>query len=194
MKRAMTMLLLAVFALCATGCVERKLIITSEPSGARVYVDDREVGQTPVTTRFNFYGGRTFVLRKEGYRDTVEVRKVKKPFYAQPVLDAITDLGPIPLKDHQTFHFKMTPMQPVETQVLMERARRMRSQVTGEPYVPKKPPEAEKTSPKPEEKPKPAEEPAEEPDETPVEEPVEEKPEQPAGESPKAKGPITNEQ
>ena len=186
MKRAMTMLLLAVFALCATGCVERKLIITSEPSGARVYVDDREVGQTPVTTRFNFYGGRTFVLRKEGYRDTVEVRKVKKPFYAQPVLDAITDLGPIPLKDHQTFHFKMTPMQPVETQVLMERARRMRSQVTGEPYVPKKPPEPEKTSPKPEEEP--AERPAEkEPTKTPDErEPTDAKPAAPAAESPKS--------
>ncbi|HUV38943.1 MAG TPA: PEGA domain-containing protein [Planctomycetota bacterium] len=175
----MAMLAVSVVLLAAAGCVERKLIITSDPPGARVYVDDEEVGQTPVSTRFDFYGGRTFVLKKDGYRDTMEVRKVRKPFYAQPVLDIITDLGPIPIKDHQSFHFKMEPMQPVDADALIERAREMRSRVTGEPYVPKAPAPAEpaepatpdtgETKPPAESPEKPAEPPPGTPAETPAE-------------------------
>jgi len=65
MIRRMTWILSGVLVLAALGCVERKMTVTSNPPGARVYLDDQEMGQTPVTFRFDFYGHRTFTLKKD---------------------------------------------------------------------------------------------------------------------------------
>jgi len=131
MTRHAATILIAAMLLATTGCVERKLTITSDPPGARVYLDDQELGQTPVTTRFHFYGHRTVTLKKDGYRDTLEVRELKKPFYQQPIIDVFADLGPIPFKDRQTFHFKMDPTPEIDTDALIERGKEMRSHVSG---------------------------------------------------------------
>jgi len=54
------LLLAGLFALLAwnTGCVERKLLVRSEPSGAPVTIDEEEVGNTPVEYEFSHYGTR----------------------------------------------------------------------------------------------------------------------------------------
>ena len=46
------LLLLAVIVLWAgqTGCVRRRLTVRSNPPGALVYIDDRPIGKTPVST------------------------------------------------------------------------------------------------------------------------------------------------
>jgi len=138
MRTTTFILLLVLVTVC--GCVERKLTVTSTPPGARVYLDDQEKGLTPVTFKFNFYGHRTFTLKKEGYRIRQEVRKVKTPVYDWPGLDVFADLGPIPVKDHKSFHFKLEPITPVKTDELLERARQMKARTTGEP-VPERPAE-----------------------------------------------------
>ena len=38
------------------GCVERKLVIGSSPEGALLQVNDVEIGRTPVTVPFKWYG------------------------------------------------------------------------------------------------------------------------------------------
>src|ERR1051326_773674 len=38
------------------GCVERTMKIPSRPAGAIVYVNDEEVGKTPVKLSFTWYG------------------------------------------------------------------------------------------------------------------------------------------
>ena len=48
-------LVLAALTACA-GCVERLITVTSQPSGSLVYLNDEEVGRTPVTVPFTFYG------------------------------------------------------------------------------------------------------------------------------------------
>ena len=146
MMRHATAILLAVLLFVVFGCVERRLIVTSDPPGARVYLDDEEKGQTPVTFRFNFYGYRTLTLKKDGYRVKEEVRKVKKPIYELPLLDMVADLTPIPLKDHKKFHFKLEPVTEVPTEDLLDRAKKMKARVVGGP-VPEK--EATPEEPKP---------------------------------------------
>ena len=42
--------------LILSGCVDRTISITSTPSGALVYLNDEEVGRTPLVTPFTFYG------------------------------------------------------------------------------------------------------------------------------------------
>ena len=44
--------------LAALGCVQRRMTIRSNPPGALVYVDDYQVGTTPVSTDFGYYGTR----------------------------------------------------------------------------------------------------------------------------------------
>lgn len=39
-----------------TACVERTISITSTPSGALVHLNDQEVGRTPLTVPFTYYG------------------------------------------------------------------------------------------------------------------------------------------
>ena len=114
------------------GCVERKLTVTSNPTGAKVYLDDRELGYTPVTVRFDYYGSRTFVLKKDGYRIAEEVREVKAPPYEYPVVDVFSDLAPWPISDEHTFHFDLEPIGKVSEDDLLERANEMRTKVTGQ--------------------------------------------------------------
>lgn len=42
--------------LVLAGCVQRVISITSQPSGALVYLNDEEVGRTPVSVPHLFYG------------------------------------------------------------------------------------------------------------------------------------------
>ena len=47
--------------------MERTIKITSQPSGAVVYLNDEEVGRTPTEVSFKFYGDYSVILRKEGF-------------------------------------------------------------------------------------------------------------------------------
>jgi len=131
MRRRVTWIVSSVLVLAAAGCVERKMTVTSDPPGARVYLDDQEMGQTPVTFRFDFYGHRTFTLKKDGYRVTEEVRNVKAPVYEWPGLDVFADLGPIPIKDHKSYHFNLAPIPEVKTDELIDRAKALKARVEG---------------------------------------------------------------
>jgi PEGA domain-containing protein len=57
---------------CATifGSNTRSVRIDSQPQGAAIYVDDQQCGVTPaVVTLPNYiYGGKTIVLKKDGYK------------------------------------------------------------------------------------------------------------------------------
>jgi len=50
------------------GCVERYISITTKPAGAIVWLNDEEVGATPVTVPFTWYGEYEVVVRQAGYK------------------------------------------------------------------------------------------------------------------------------
>jgi hypothetical protein len=72
MRRSIAFLMLAI--LCAFGCVQRHITITSEPEGALVYLNNNEIGRTPITTDFTYYGNFDVQLRKEGLRDAQDAQ------------------------------------------------------------------------------------------------------------------------
>ena len=51
----------------ASGCVERRYTIRSDPPGALVVVNGDEIGPAPVSRNFIFYGYRDIRLQREGY-------------------------------------------------------------------------------------------------------------------------------
>jgi PEGA domain-containing protein len=56
LKRGLLPLLFIVSILAAAGCVERSLVIHSDPVGAPVYVNGEPVGNTPLRHEFITYG------------------------------------------------------------------------------------------------------------------------------------------
>ena len=132
--RAITMTV--VLATCLAGCVEREMTITSEPDGALVYVSDKEMGRTPVTFSFLWYGDYEIVLRREGHKTLVTGANVSPPVYGLPPLDLFSEIAPWTYHDRRYLHYKLkkltTPGDPREAarldDELIQRAEKMRQE------------------------------------------------------------------
>lgn len=122
--------------LAVAGCVERTISITSEPVGALVYLNDEEVGRTPVRVPFQFYGVYDVRLEKEGYAPLWVEQRAKIPWWEAIGPDLVAEMVPN-AKSEVAWHFTMTPL-PMEDGVnatdvdaLLERARAMGQQTAG---------------------------------------------------------------
>ena len=118
----------------AAGCVERTIKITSQPSGAVVYLNDEEVGRTPTEVHFTFYGDYGVILRKEGYQTLQTHRKINAPWYQLPPADIFADLLiPTTIHDRHAWDFEIQPQQLPTKQELLERAEGFRAEALGIP-------------------------------------------------------------
>lgn len=121
-------LLLAV--LLMVGCeTQRTLHITSEPSGALVHVNDEEVGRTPVTVPFKFYGTYSVRLQHDGYTTLTTNAEAKAPWWEHPGPDLLAAV--VPDTDNQVaWHFVLDPAVPVAEQdadAIIDRAKQLRA-------------------------------------------------------------------
>jgi hypothetical protein len=107
------------------GCVERRLAITSEPTGARVWVNDREVGQTPCEVEFMWFGVYDVRLKKAGFEPLVTTAEAKAPLHEQPGLDAVAMAIPGRDVTRIAWHFVMEPSAG-RADGLVDRARGLR--------------------------------------------------------------------
>lgn len=120
------------------GCVQRTISITSEPSGALVYLNDEEVGRTPVRVPFTFYGNYDVRLEAEGHQPLWTSRKANPPLWEHPGPDLFAELVPGARVNLQ-WHFDLERLPPVEersVEALEERASALREQLARTP-VPK---------------------------------------------------------
>ena len=125
-------LLSSVFLLVAAsvGCVERQIVVKSEPSDALVTVDGREIGRTPATTTFTFYGARRIVLQRDGCETMSAVEPVRPPWYDVFPLDFVSEvLWPGKVVDRHVYTYALHPVPPTDPKALVERAEDLRSQV-----------------------------------------------------------------
>lgn len=114
------------------GCVERLLTVTSRPAGAIVYLNGQEVGATPLTREFTWYGTYEVVLRKSGYETFKGARRAKAPLYDWPPLDLAAEyLWPFTLEDHLCWHFDLEPYAAADPNDLIERAEELREETVG---------------------------------------------------------------
>lgn len=109
------------------GCVEREMKITSEPSGALVYLSREPIGRTPVTKKFLWYGCYDIVLRYEekGYKTLKTHRTLTPPIYEVPPLDLLSAIAPWTYHDRRHLHFKMEKLKPASDEALIKRAEEM---------------------------------------------------------------------
>src|SRR3954469_19748625 len=97
---------ISLLAICViSGCVERRLTVTSEPEGALLYVNNQEVGRTPVTRNFTWYGNVDVQLREEGYQTRKTSKHVTAPWWQWPPFDLVAEVLPLRLRDEHTISF-----------------------------------------------------------------------------------------
>ncbi len=124
----------AVVLIATTGCVERTLRITTEPEGARVWLNDREVGQTPCTVEFNDYGTYDLRVAKEGYAAIWEGRSPDLPVWDAPGPDLLVEIVPADFKSHTEWHFTLVPLS-ADAAALRDRAGRARQEAARPPFA-----------------------------------------------------------
>jgi hypothetical protein len=106
--------------------------IKSEPPDAVVWLNHTEIGRTPVTTGFTYYGDYDVRLRREGYEPLVTHSDVGAPIYEQVPLDLIATALPVRIKTNREMSFTMEPSPaatPENQAGLVERARALRGEL-----------------------------------------------------------------
>ncbi len=127
--RLLAWLVVASVGMLPAGCVHRRLTIRSDPPGAHVSIDGEELGITPVSTDFTYYGTHEITLTKSGFETLTVMQPVPTPWYQIPPLDLIADnFWPFSVTNRHEFTYRLTPRQPPSTEALLERARELRSE------------------------------------------------------------------
>lgn len=114
-----------------TGCVDRTLSVTSEPSGALLYLNDEEIGRTPCTVAFTFHGTYDVRLVKDGHETLITQADTRAPIYDIPPLDLVAEITPARLPSRTQWHFRLMPVS-TDTAAILGRALQMRAKVDQE--------------------------------------------------------------
>ncbi len=126
--RSGMLVVLAAGVLGSGGCVERIMKIDSRPQGARVLINDEDVGTTPVQVSFLWYGDYDIVLRKEGYRTVRTHYRIDAPWYELPGVDVLSEVvWPGMIRDvHVLPVFELEPATPAPVEDVIRRAVELR--------------------------------------------------------------------
>lgn len=117
----------AVSCLAAAGCVRRTVTINTVPQGARVILNDEEVGTSPVKVDFLWYGDYDVILRKDGYETLKTHQRLDPPWYQVPPIDFFAEvLTPVTLYDQQQMSFTLEAAQAVDKEQLIQKASDLR--------------------------------------------------------------------
>ena len=128
-KDRILLVVAAVFAALLAGCVERQLTIVTEPPGAMVTLNDEQIGVSPVTVSFNWYGDYWVRLSKDGYQTLDTHRELKGPWYDHFPFDFVVQIAdPTRVVDSYEWTFQLEPKQyPTRTE-LVGQAQALRTQ------------------------------------------------------------------
>lgn len=127
--RSLWIAVLGVLLLVPTGCVRRRLNVRSNPPGALVYVDNQQIGTTPCSVDFTYYGTREIRLVKPGYETLTVNQPIPTPWYEIPGVDFFSEnLTPAKIRDNRTVMYDLAPQVIVPTQHLIDRANELRQE------------------------------------------------------------------
>ncbi len=123
----MVLALLAILMM-SPGCVRRRFTVRTNPPGAVLYVDNQEIGVTPVGTDYTYYGTREIRLEKDGYEPVVQLHTFRTPWYQYPGLDFVSEnLVPWEIRDQRELDFEMVPLRMIPPEELRSRAEQLRA-------------------------------------------------------------------
>ncbi len=127
LNRTLLVCIFGILAVAQTGCVERKLTINTEPQGALVVLNDEEIGTSPVTVEFDWYGDYKVRIEKDGYGIVNTHRKLDAPAHDGFPLDFFYEvLWPGLVVDEYEWKFTLAKYQAPPRQDLIDASRRLK--------------------------------------------------------------------
>ena len=125
---------LMVACMSAVGCVDRTVKINSEPAGALVYLNDQEIGRSPVKVNFTWYGDYDIIIRQKGYKTLQTSKRIDAPWYQWPGIDLVTEcLIPTTIHDDRDLGtFTLEKIEKPTKPQLIQNAEEMRSLAIGD--------------------------------------------------------------
>jgi PEGA domain len=124
--QAILMLLFAIGTF--SGCVERRYTIRTDPPGATVLVNGEEIGPSPASKSFNYYGDRKITLILDGYQTKTLIQPINTPWWDNYVTEFFTEnLVPVSLRDERDYKYTLEPAQTPPQGELRDRAESLRS-------------------------------------------------------------------
>jgi hypothetical protein len=119
-----------------SGCVVRRYTLRTDPPGALAIVNGEEIGPTPVSRSYTYYGDREVTLLLDGYETKTVIQPMNAPWWDNLITEFFTEnLVPFTLRDEREFKFDLQPAQPSRVNDLYDRAEQLR----GEAQAPPKP-------------------------------------------------------
>jgi hypothetical protein len=107
--------------------VQRRITVRTNPPGALVYIDKHEIGRTPCSVEYIYYGTREIKLIKDGYETLTVLQWMPPPWYEIPPLDFFSEnFVPSEIRDERTFSYQLVPTRVVPTNQLLGRAEDLR--------------------------------------------------------------------
>lgn len=132
--------LLLMLSALAGGCVERRYTVRTNPPGALVYINGEEIGKTPVSRSFTYYGDREITLVQDGFETQRVVTPIKAPWYDNLLTEFFSEnLIPWTIRDERELAFDMQPVRNADTGDLLGRAEAMRAEGQIGPAPPPEP-------------------------------------------------------
>jgi len=118
-------------AVLLSGCggVQRDLTINTVPVGALVTLNDEEIGLSPVTVSFNWYGDYSVRITKPGFEMLNTHRKLKAPWYDGFPFDFIASFcWPARTTDSYEWTFELKSYEAPAREDLLRDAREFKAQ------------------------------------------------------------------
>ncbi|MBN1972676.1 MAG: PEGA domain-containing protein [Sedimentisphaerales bacterium] len=119
-----------IFSAIFSGCVERELTINTSPQGAMVALNDEQIGQSPVTVSFNWYGDYYVRLNKDGYETLNTHQMLKGPWYDHFPFDFFAEvLWPARIVDSYEWTFELTEKKELNREDLIQKAEELKKEL-----------------------------------------------------------------
>ena len=117
-------------ALFVSGCVERQLTINTQPAGAMVVLNDEEIGESPVTVSFEWYGDYNVRVSKEGFETLQTHRDLKGPWYDKFPFDLFAGIfNPNRIVDSYEWTFELAAKKAPAREELIKSAQDLKEQL-----------------------------------------------------------------
>ena len=128
--KELLIVLVIIISISLTGCVERKLTITTQPEGAFVELNDEPIGQTPVTVSLNWYGDYNIRITKDGYETLKTHKQLKAPLHDHFPFDLFAQiLYPGKITDSYVWNFTLEPKNQIDRETLLQNAQSLKDKL-----------------------------------------------------------------
>ncbi len=117
-----------VLGMCC-GCVERRYTIRTDPPGVQVIVNGENLGPSPASHNYYYYGDREVTLVMGGYETKTIIQPMDAPWWDNYLTEFFSEnLVPYVIRDDREFTYKMEPARTPTQEEVQGRAEALRSE------------------------------------------------------------------